>query len=405
MTSSSEGPTGIVRSLFWRKVTPGDFFNIERSASAGPTGGGGQLYIDIPLGSGISLQDFGNFVIDAPLDSDDSNWSTIEIQVYSVSVPVKTAPLTLTPRRGGNRRYRIANQNRQATGGRRHPAWSASRGFPRAPDDVSSSADSRMPDLSFLKVFIARTDLSEFLAGYTNSDTMPTSWPQGAGLEILFERNAQVGADGIIQIAADLQLSAARLGGLVTPPSEESGATTEEPHDRARIVRRSIATPRTRHGDTEVGREPADPRSDLNETISIQAPQASEAEDWVEYHLRQMYDDRYVMRIGHTSLEVVPLDDGYLPGADIIVFDPESQQPERFIEVKSASGSLPASIRLTASELQRAKKCAADRLPFDIWVVVFSESSAEASVITDFEQDAVILTIDDLVSLDIQIIA
>ena len=274
MTSSSEGPTGIVRSIFWRKVTPGDFFNIERSASAGPAGGGGQLYIDIPLGSGVSLQDFGNFVSEAPLDSDDSNWGTIEIQVYSVSVPVVTAPLTLTPRRGGNRRYRIANQNRQAAGGHRHPAWSASRGFPRAPDDVSSSADSRMPDLSFLKVFIARTDFGEFFAGFTNSDTMPTSWPQGTGLEILFERNAQVGADGIIQIAADFQLDAVSLSGLVAPLSEEANATTERSLQQAVIVRRSVATPQSRHRNTGAMIQPAAPRPDLDETISIQAPHA-----------------------------------------------------------------------------------------------------------------------------------
>ena len=405
MTDSAEGPTGVITSVFWRRVTPGDFFNIERGASAGPASGGGQLYIDIPLGSGISLQDFGNFVSDALLASDDSSWNTIEIQAYSVSAPVVTAPLTLTPRRGGNRRYRIANQNRQAIEGQRHPAWSASRGFPLAPDDVSSSTDSRMPDLSFLKIFIARTDLGEFLAGYTNADTMPTSWPQGSGLEILFERNAQVGADGIVQIATDFQLNAASLSGLVTLLSGQSNATTEGSQQRARVVRRSVATPQSRRSGAGAMIQPAAPRSDLAETISIQAPHAFEAENWVENRLRQVHGDHWVRRIGHTNLEVVPLDDGYLPGADLIIFDPETQCPVRFVEVKSASGSFPTSVRLTASELQRAKKCARADLPFDIWVVVFEESSVEASVITNFEQDAVNLTIDDLVSLDVQITA
>ena len=130
-----------------------------------------------------------------------------------------------------------------------------------------------------------------------------------------------------------------------------------------------------------------------------------EAEDWVEHRLRQEHGDCCVRRIGHTNLEVVPLDDGFLPGADLIISDPEIQSPRRFVEVKSASGSFPTSVRLTASELQRAKKCATDDLPYDIWIVTFGESSIEASVIANFEQDAVNLTVDDLVSLDVQITA
>ena len=401
MISDAEGSSGIVRSVFWRKVTPGDFFNIERTAEAGPAGGGGQLYIDIPLGGSISLQDFGNFVGARPLESDDSNWKPFRIQVYSVSSPVVAAPLILTPRRGNNRRYRIANQNRQAGGGHRHPAWSADRGFPQAPDDVSSRADSRMPDLSFLKIFIARTDRGEFYAGYTNSATMPSNWPPDADLEVLFKLNAQVKADGIIHIPADLQLSPGRLGELIASPLEP-GTIMEEPYPEARVVRRSTATRPARDRDRGTRQEPASPRSDPLETITIQAPRASEAEDWVESRLSETYGHHRVRRIGHTELETIPLDDGYLPGADIIVTAPESQHPERFIEVKSAVGALPPSIRLTASELARAKNCANEGLPYDIWVVVFGESSLP-TIIADFERHARNLTIDDLVSLEIQI--
>ena len=194
MTQHIQVPAGSVRSVFWRRVTPGDFFNNERTREAGPAGGGGQSYIDIPLGGSISLHEFGNFVRGQPLDDDDSTWPHIEIQAFSASTPtIAAAPLVLTPRRGKNRRYRIANQNRQAPGGSRHPAWSSDRGFPKAPDDVSSPTDPRMPDLSYLKVFLARTDAGEFLAGYSNSATMPpTSWPRGIGLETLFEPNASV---------------------------------------------------------------------------------------------------------------------------------------------------------------------------------------------------------------------
>ena len=175
----------VVRSVFWRSMTKGDFFNIERAREVGPSGGGGQLYIDIPLGGGVSPEEFGNFVNGVPLHPDDSSWAPYDIQAYSASLPLVVAPLTVTPRGGQNRRYRIANQNRQASGEQRHPAWSADRGFPKAPDDVSSLSDPRMPDLSFLKIFIARTESGLFLAGFTEKESMPGGWPRGIGLEVL----------------------------------------------------------------------------------------------------------------------------------------------------------------------------------------------------------------------------
>ena len=198
------------------------------------------------------------------------------------------------------------------------------------------------------------------------------------------------------------KLSAARLSGLINSPFGDLGTIAEELHQQARIVRRSVATPRPVGGDTRAEREHVSPRSDPHETVSTQAPRASEAEDWVEHRARQIYPGRCIRRIGHTPLELVALDDGHLPGADIIVFDALGHHPERFIEVKSAVGSFPSSIRLTASELRRAKRCAANGLPFDIWVVVLDEPLS-ATVIPNFEQESVNLTIDDLVSLDIQV--
>lgn len=402
MTQDVRGPIGLVRSVFWRKITPGDFFNIERTHQAGPAGGGGQLYIDVPLGGSISLHEFGNFLHDQTLDNDDSTWPNIEVQAFSASTPIVAAPLVFTPRRGGNRRYRIANQNRQAPGGRRHPAWSVARGFPEAPDDVRSSTDPRMPDLSYLKVFIARTDIGEFLAGYSNSATILPGWPRGIGFETLFEPNASVEADGIIQIAPDIQLSPARLSGVITAPFGDASRIAEELHKQARIVRRSATPPQPVGGNRTAEREHVTPRLDMDEAVRTQAPRASEAEDWVENRARQIYPGRCIRRIGHTPLELEALEDGYLPGADIIVLDAQGQHLERFIEVKSAVGTLPSSIRLTASELRRAKRCAEDGLPYDIWLIVF-EDSPSATVISNFDRNSVQLTIDDLVSLDIQV--
>lgn len=403
MTSSAQGPTGLISSLLWRTVTPGDFFNIERAASAGPKGGGGQRYIDIPLGSGISLNEFGQFFGEEPLDDDELNWATFEIDAYSILAPVVLAPLVLTPRRGKNRRYRIANQNRQATGGHRHPAWSMQRGFPQAPDDVSGSKDPRMPDLSLLKVFIARSEAGDFFAGYTNAGSMPLSAPQGIGLDVLFRPNAEVRADGIIHIAAEARFSAEHLSRLISSPTEAPNAPAEGSPLLARVVRRSPSTQSTRQAGTTPGGEPAPARPDPSAPLRTQAPHASSAEDWVGTQLLATHEIASVQRIGHTDREREHLADGLLPGADFIIADPDSDKPQRFIEVKSAAGSFPTSIRLTASELRRAKQCAADGIPYDIWVVVIDGPSMTHSRIPNFEQDATQLMIEDLVTLEIRI--
>ena len=402
MIQISEGSSGFVRSIFWRKVTPGDFFNIERTAEAGPAGGGGQLYLDIPLGGSVSLQEFGNFVNDRPLDHDDSTWPRFERQAYSVSSPVVVAPLVLTPRRGKNRRYRIANQNRQAGGGHRHPAWSSGRGFPKAPDDVASLTDPRMPDLSYLKVFIARTDRGEFHVGYINSAIFPIDWPSDVGLEVLFKPNSQVRADGIVHIPPEFQLTPEHLAtGKESLGGPES--TEEVSYSQATIVRRSTVSHRRRGNEAGIGRESGGRHSAPSETVTIQAPRALEAEDWVETRLLETNDSYRVRRIGHTSLERIPLEDGFLPGADLIINTEDGQHPERFIEVKSAEGTLPTSIRLTASELERAKQCGNDKLPYDIWIVLFGETSVTATIISNFEKNATNLTIEDFVSFELQI--
>ena len=403
MTKLPEDTSSIIRKIFWRKITKGDFFNIERAANAGPQGGGGQLYIDIPLGGGVSLHDFGNFFLGAPLDNDENNWQPINLEVASVSAPVLRAPILLTPRRGQNRRYRIANQNRQATGGHRHPAWSSERGFPKAPDDISSLKDPRMPDISFLKVFIARTNRGRFWAGYTNSPAIPETWPQNTGLEVLFEPNTVGKADGLIEIEAGLRLNATQLGELFVPELPETEVDIEEMSLATEVVYKPKASTRTKKIPTKEGLETATPRPDTNKITSIQAPRASEAEDLIGNLLRKTYGDSCVKRIGHTNLEMVVLDDGLLPGADFVIFDCECKSIQRFAEVKSSTNSTPTSIRLTSSELQRAKRCADIGLPYDLWIVVFIEESVSVHTISRFERDSVGLTIDDLISFEVGI--
>ena len=109
-------------------------------------------------------------------------------------------------------------------------------------------------------------------------------------------------------------------------------------------------------------------------------------------------------RVGHTQAETVPLSDGLLLGADIIVRD-QAGEATRYVEVKSARGDLPPSIRLTAAEYTRALKCSADNIPYDLYVVSFPERQTApiTSILPDFQDAISGLTINELLSMEIRI--
>ncbi len=77
------------------------------------------------------------------------------------------------------------------------------------------------------------------------------------------------------------------------------------------------------------------------------------AEDYLENSKLNKLYGKELIRIGHTNLETTVLSDGNVPGADFIVG--KLDKPLQFIEVKSTKTFPPKSIRLTASELSRAK--------------------------------------------------
>ena len=204
----STKPTRIAK-LFWRNITWGDFFNFEHPPEASPAGGGGQRYIDIPLGGNLSVGVLGEFLTGVPFPVNPGAWSPVTIVAGSATRPADRFPLEFRPRRGGNNRYYIANQNRQSGSAARHPAWTADNGFPSAPDDLTNAGDPRIPDLSFLKILVAKDENGRFIASFANGGQMPASWPSSAGLEILFQANASLSnrrvSDGVINIPPQVQ--------------------------------------------------------------------------------------------------------------------------------------------------------------------------------------------------------
>lgn len=145
--------------IWWRNVQPGEFYNIERYHQI--KGGGGSLYIEIPSSMVPATLDF--------LDATGANVESLDVITIKARValdPSESGLIEFHRKKGG--RMRIARQNRQQPTSQRHPAWTASRGFPSAPDDVRSTEEARpyFPE-GGLRIYIAKSVEGEYYAGFT----------------------------------------------------------------------------------------------------------------------------------------------------------------------------------------------------------------------------------------------
>ena len=192
-----------IRSLFWRSVTAADFFNVERSREAAPSGGGGQSYFSVSF-TGLDHEELGVFLgVDPPSLIRTERPTVVLEDVAVIDDPTTVAHLTFAARYRPPKtddRYRITRQNRQYQV--RHPAWTESRGFPRAPDDVLSAHDPRMPDLSRLKLYVAKLDDGTYRAGFANSGHTPAGAAGVSSLSQLFSAYDRDESAGIIEFAS-----------------------------------------------------------------------------------------------------------------------------------------------------------------------------------------------------------
>lgn len=147
-----------IERIWWRNVQPGEFYNIERHHQI--RGGGGSLYIEVPSSMVPETLDFlgmtGKNVDALPV---------ITIQAGVIGLPGASGPIEFQRKAGG--RMRIARQNRQQPNSQRHPAWTAARGFPTAPDDVQSKEDALpyFPE-GGLRIYVAKTFEGDYYAGF-----------------------------------------------------------------------------------------------------------------------------------------------------------------------------------------------------------------------------------------------
>jgi hypothetical protein len=149
----------IIERIWWRNVQPGEFYNIERHHQI--KGGGGALYIEIPRSLVPDTLDFLG-IPESPLDS----LGEFTIQASVIGQSSLSGRITFMPKSGG--RMRIVNQNRQQPNSQRHPAWTATRGFPTAPDGIRDKKEALpyFPE-GGLRVYIAKTVEGDYYAGFT----------------------------------------------------------------------------------------------------------------------------------------------------------------------------------------------------------------------------------------------
>jgi 5-methylcytosine-specific restriction enzyme B len=167
-----------VDQILIRKVTPSNFYDIERTPSQ--NGGTGPHRIEMrPAHDADTIAFFGL----------KSNFTTQDIDVRVIGDPATSAPM-----RWGRRPRMNTPQARQR--GERHPAWAPERGFPAAPDTVGDKDEAEQYLPAGLRIYMVRTSAGEYYAGFIAATSYPAAWPDDAGLRGVWAN------DGIASVAA-----------------------------------------------------------------------------------------------------------------------------------------------------------------------------------------------------------
>lgn len=109
-------------------------------------------------------------------------------------------------------------------------------------------------------------------------------------------------------------------------------------------------------------------------TVVIDQVLSERAEDFAEQAILRPNHGPSLIRVGHRQGENIGLPDGMVPGADFYVVDRQGT-PQDFIEIKSITGQPPVEISLTRAEYWRARRCAAEGIPYRVFLVNVSNRS------------------------------
>lgn len=159
----------IVQRVWWRRITNNDLYNIEKPLPPGPKG---QLHIDIPRVPQL-LSFFGYSG-----SNDPSTWPPFGIDAKCLKDPSVSSHLTFRPR-PKNSRYDIPQQNINAEGSERHPAWTSAFGWPPVHGLLNSSEEaSRVLSESELRILILEDSLGDYYADFVLGSQLPSYMPK-----------------------------------------------------------------------------------------------------------------------------------------------------------------------------------------------------------------------------------
>lgn len=179
-----------IKAILYRKLNPSDFkkmYDIDK-----PETGGGQTYIDA---TGITTEEFAKFstggrTIPSTYVGDDRPSFVIDVSVLgnrNIHKEIEFEP------RHNRKNYKISRQNLK----HKHPAWSPDNNFPE-PDFENDPDFSKVTEN--LTIYILKTSTNSYYAGFFDVDILPDNWPDGIGLEKLFEEERR----GVIFIEREI---------------------------------------------------------------------------------------------------------------------------------------------------------------------------------------------------------
>jgi hypothetical protein len=147
----------IISSVWWRRITPNDLFNIEKPLPPGPKG---QLHLDVP--NVPALHEF--FGIQH--DENNENWKPIEINLAVFKDTSVVRKLTFRPRPKNNR-FDIQRQNINSDSSERHPAWTSAYGWPPIHGQIDSTQSAaEFLDRNPLIIVILKCDDQNYYADF-----------------------------------------------------------------------------------------------------------------------------------------------------------------------------------------------------------------------------------------------
>lgn len=179
-----------IKAILYRKLNPSDFkkmYDIDK-----PETGGGQTYIDA---TGITTEEFAKFstggrTIPSTYVGDDRPSFVIDVSVLgnrNIHQEIEFEP------RHNRKNYKISRQNLK----HKHPAWSPDNNFPE-PDFENDPDFSNVTEN--LTIYILKTSTNSYYAGFFDVDILLDDWPDGIGLEKLFEEERR----GVIFIEREI---------------------------------------------------------------------------------------------------------------------------------------------------------------------------------------------------------